>query len=157
MTKILVLSDSHGFYDTMTEIVRKERPSLIFHLGDHIRDSERLAEEFFHIPVRRVVGNCDYYDPGPEFVVDELEGVRIYACHGHRYNVKYGLMRLGYAAREMRADLCLFGHTHIPFLEENGELTLFNPGAVNSSNPSYGVITVNNGTFTCSLKRLSET
>lgn len=157
MKKVLVLSDSHGAYENMAEIVRKERPAMIFHLGDHIRDCERLIREFFHIPVVEVVGNCDHYDPGPEAAVCEVEGVRFFACHGHKYNVKYGLTRIGYAAREQNADVCLFGHTHVPYLETVGDVTLMNPGAVNAGNPAYGLILVDNGQHTCSLHRLLDT
>ena len=36
------------------------------------------------------------------------------------------------------ADIAIFGHTHIPYLKEEKEITLFNPGAVLRGN--YGVI-----------------
>ena len=47
--KILVLSDSHGDVDSMVEVVTKERPDAIFHLGDLIGDAQELHNEFPNI------------------------------------------------------------------------------------------------------------
>lgn len=153
MKKLLVLSDSHGERDCMERIVREEQPDLIYHLGDYLRDSEWLRAQFFHIPVFGVVGNCDYGCPGPEKIVDAVEDVRIFACHGHNYHVKYGLMALKFAAQEQHAALCLFGHTHVPCLEESGGITFLNPGACGKMNRSYGIVLLSGGTATCSLHR----
>jgi len=154
LKKLLVLSDSHGSHSAMLEIVQKEKPDIIYHLGDHIRDSEWLKEQVFHIPVIGVVGNCDYRAPGLNRILDEIEGVRIFGCHGHQYHVKYSLMSLRYAAMEVRAALCLFGHTHEPVCLELEELTMMNPGSCGGSAPSYGVVLLEEGKIQCSLKRL---
>ena len=154
MKKLLVLSDSHGVRDAMLEAIRLEKPDIIYHLGDHIGDSEWLREQVFHIPVFGVVGNCDYRMPGPDRIRDEIEGVRILACHGHQYRVKYSLMSLRYAAMEEQASLCLFGHTHEPVCLKLDGLTLMNPGSCGGSAPSYGLVLLDQGTMQCSLKRL---
>ena len=151
MKKLLVLSDSHGSRQSMADIVRKEAPDIIYHLGDYIRDSQWLRSEFFHIPVFGVVGNCDYGSVGPERIVDEIEGVRIFACHGHRQNVKYGLLSLEMAAREEHADLCLFGHTHVRYLDDEGEVTLLNPGSCGAATPTYAIVLLQNGRAECKL------
>ena len=44
--KILVLSDSHHDLTYMRRAIALERPNLIFHLGDHIRDAEDLSMAF---------------------------------------------------------------------------------------------------------------
>lgn len=154
MKKLLVLSDSHGARERMLDVIRLEKPDIIYHLGDYIRDSQWLSEQVFHIPLFGVVGNCDSYVPGPEKIFDEVEDVRIFACHGHQYRVKYSLMSLRYAALEARASLCLFGHTHEPVCLELEGLTLMNPGSCGGSAPSYGVVLLDRGTVQCSLKRL---
>lgn len=154
MKKLLVFSDSHGTRSTMEQTVLLERPDIIYHLGDYIRDSEWLRERFFHIPVFGVVGNCDYGHPGPDKIVDIIEGVRIYACHGHQHHVKYSLMALRYAAMEKQASLCLFGHTHEPYCLELDGLTMLNPGSCGGSAASYAVISLADGTVSCTLKRL---
>ena len=77
MKKLLVLSDSHGARNAMLEAVRLEKPDLIFHLGDYIRDSEWLREQVGGIPVLGVVGNCDHHAPGPEQIVNDRTTVSI--------------------------------------------------------------------------------
>ena len=157
LTRLLVLSDSHGAREAMEAVVRREHPDLIYHLGDYYADGEWLRQRFFHIPVFFVTGNCDYGVSGPERIVDEVEGVRIFACHGHRYRVKFSLMALQYAAEEQGAALCLFGHTHAPLCENAGGITFLNPGACCAGRPAYGLITLSAGAAQCSLRRLEQT
>ena len=57
--KILVFSDSHRSMDGMYKAVDKHNPDQIIHLGDYLRDAERLADVYDEIPVCRVPGNCD--------------------------------------------------------------------------------------------------
>ena len=40
--KILVLSDSHGNISNMLQAVEREQPRAVYHLGDCLRDGERL-------------------------------------------------------------------------------------------------------------------
>ena len=42
--KILIFSDSHGDVDIMRDIVEKEKPDMIIHLGDSIKDAEKLND-----------------------------------------------------------------------------------------------------------------
>ena len=49
--------------------------------------------------------------------------------HGDRYGVKYELNNLYYRALEAEVDIALFGHTHIPYMEEVKGIWLFNPGS----------------------------
>ena len=44
----------------------------------------------------------------------------------------------------MGADLVIFGHTHIPYCENNGKIILLNPGSVKMSQ-TFGVIEIENG------------
>lgn len=152
--KLLILSDSHGSYDALERCVELERPDIIYHLGDYCSDGVRLGKRFFHIPSFVMAGNCDFRAQQPEQVVDEVERVRIFACHGHRYHVKSTLMALKLAAQEHNAALCLFGHTHIPFLDEAGGITFLNPGACSGRTPCYAVVDLSGGQISCSLKRL---
>ena len=58
--KIAVFSDTHGLAQGMIDAVREYRPDQVIHLGDGMRDAERLMREFPEIPVCTVPGNCDY-------------------------------------------------------------------------------------------------
>ena len=154
--RILVMSDSHGCVDNMVQCVERVEPNHILHLGDCIRDAERLSRQFPSIPMTTVPGNCDYgtWDE-PEKLV-ELGGKRILMMHGHTRGVKYDIQRAMYAAREYGADVLLFGHTHCPLVDFDGAMYVMNPGAVGGrgSSATYGVITINGKGFSCATYRL---
>ena len=76
----------------------------------------------------------------------ELCGKRIFITHGHRYDVNYSLMKLAYTALENGADICIYGHTHIPHLERYRDMYILNPGSLSrprgGSGESYAVIDI---------------
>lgn len=153
---VLVLSDSHRDLTNMRKAIDREMPRAIFHLGDHDGDAALLQKEFPHIPMYCVCGNCDNPFPiAPETQVVELEGVRIFAAHGHKHNVKYGHMNFYMATREQNAQLGLFGHSHQPLCEEHDGLWLLNPGTCKGYGGTYGVAYVHQGRVVrCEINRL---
>lgn len=139
MTKILVVSDSHGGYWRLREAIESEPSAkVVFFLGDGERDIEKISEEypnrFFHV----VQGNCDWGSTLPVSVTDEIEGKRIYACHGHSHLVKYGTADLVSAAKAQDAAIALYGHTHNPDTHYADGVLLFNPGSIREG--KYGII-----------------
>lgn len=148
--KLLVVSDSHGDTTYLRLAVKKERPDAVFHLGDHASDADILDREYPILPLCRVRGNCDYYEQRyPEQWRYTQEGVTVLAVHGHRQNVKSGLLQLKYAALEAGAQLVLFGHTHSPYCRELDGLWMMNPGACGGRTPSYGIAELSDGKVTC--------
>ena len=148
MKKILVLSDSHSAMSFMRLCVNKIKPTAIVHLGDHFDDGEALNEEFPHIPFFQVAGNCDRYRTPPharEILTMPLYGVRIYMTHGHIHRVKQVLSFLLRDARDAKADIALFGHTHCAYcnLEPDG-LWVMNPGSCGYYGGSAGLIEIEN-------------
>ena len=107
-----VFSDTHHNTAPMLEALRRCRPDLIIHLGDHDRDTLCIEEEFPDIPLYRVCGNCDFAPIAPLADIVPLGPVKALICHGHSYGVDWGLDRLAYAAEERGCSLALFGHTH---------------------------------------------
>lgn len=142
--KLLILSDSHGTMQYMCDAVEKEQPDYVIHLGDHARDASELSNYYPTLPITWVRGNCDFSSDAPETRLVTYGNKKFLLCHGHTYGVKSGLLRAVYAAKEAGADVFLFGHTHIPFHDEEDGLALLNPGACSMKNafgkPSYGVI-----------------
>ena len=59
--KILVLSDSHSSLSYMRRCIEAVKPDIMIHLGDYYDDAEAIAEEYAHIPMVQVPGNCDRY------------------------------------------------------------------------------------------------
>lgn len=146
---IYVFSDSHGSTNEMIEIVGKNPPDLILHLGDVMEDAEDLASVYPQIPLYLVPGNCDGYVNVPSIQLLEVDGVSILFSHGHLWSVKRDFQSALITARKENADVVLFGHTHIAVAEQQEDgLWLMNPG---SSPASYGIIRVEEGEIVCSL------
>ena len=132
----------------MRRTVRKEKPDMIIHLGDHYSDAQKLSEEFPKIPFEMVSGNCDRCLAPSEKSL-EIEGKTLFICHGHTLGVKRDLLSLKYAALEKGADIALFGHTHVPFYDFDGRLHMMNPGSIGAARypakDGYGLIFIENG------------
>ena len=125
--RILVLSDSHGNVENMARCVELTEPDVILHLGDCQRDAEALHRQFPSLPMQSVPGNCDWGAVDAPEVLTEYGGVRILMMHGHTRNVKASTLSAVYAAREMGAQVLLFGHTHRPLVDYDGSLWVMNP------------------------------
>jgi hypothetical protein len=151
--KILVISDSHGDESSLEMILQKEQDcDMIIHLGDGINDMGPLIRYTVGKPVYLIRGNNDF---GPDITdqqVIKAQDVTIFACHGHRLYVKYGLEKLYLQGLKENARLCLYGHTHYQALEEFNDVTLMNPGA--AANKKYAVVQVEREAFTVLLKSL---
>lgn len=156
MIKICVFSDSHGSASGMIRAIGRESPGLCFFLGDGERDLEEVRSRFPSLAVYAVRGNCDLRSKLPVFISCTVEGVGIYACHGHMYEVKYDhdLTLLKGAAMKAGAGVVLYGHTHEARLESAGSLTIMNPGSIGRGrNPGYGVIRIDGDTVECCLRK----
>lgn len=151
--KLLILSDSHGELDAMRLAVQQEQPNAVIHLGDHDADALELRKEFPSLHIYSLSGNCDRLCPiGADTVTESFGGLRVFAAHGHQYQVKSGMLRFYMAAAEQGARLALFGHTHAPYCEEYNGIWLMNPGACGRYAPSYGVVCIQDGELQCELK-----
>ena len=153
--KILVVSDSHGSIQGIRDAIFVERPDYLVHLGDCCGDLNEIRAENPMLPMVAVRGNCDLYDMEQSIRIAEYCGVRIMITHGHLYGVKNGLLRLELAAREKKAEVILFGHTHQAYCDNSGGLWMMNPGSCGGSIiVSYGIVEIKDQVATCSVKRL---
>jgi len=156
--KILVVSDTHGDITRLERILSKDNNfNMIIHLGDYFRDARQIEKNHPEIKVECVYGNCDFMvGDTPADKLIEIEGRRIFATHGHRYSVKNGNDNLIRKARDVKADILLYGHTHISSLEEGNDYCLLNPGSISeprgSFGESYGIIEILNGKMTCDIR-----
>lgn len=147
--KILVVSDTHGDTSRLKDLLSsvKGHISALIHAGDYEGDAAEIQRLYPDLPVYAVCGNCDYGRVMPPVCLIELGAKRIFITHGHRYDVNYSLMKLAYTAMENEADLCIFGHTHIPLYEKHEGLRIVNPGSLSrprgGSKASYAIIDIN--------------
>lgn len=147
--KLLILSDSHSMLSFMRRCIEQVKPDILVHLGDYFADGEAMREEFPHIPLYQVPGNCDRYrcPPGqPEILVETIGGVSLYLTHGHRHRVKLSLAALLRDARACHADAVLYGHTHEAdcHQEEDG-LWVMNPGSCGYYGGTAGLMEIREG------------
>jgi putative phosphoesterase len=128
MSKILVVSDSHGITKELGKI--KERHRQEVELMIHCGDSQLMADDKDMAGFAAVRGNCDFDARYPLDRLEVVDGRRIYVTHGHKYSVKTSLMSLYYRAREAEADVVCFGHSHVLGAEMVGGILFLNPGSI---------------------------
>lgn len=103
-----------------------ERTDIIIHAGD-LMDVSLLDELENYAPTFAVRGNLDPPDERlPETREFDFAGVRLAAIHdsGQRKGRRNRMKR-----RFPEARAVVFGHSHIPYLEDDGDLLLLNPGS----------------------------
>lgn len=149
MKTILVLSDTHGNRAAIDALEPVPAESdIIIHLGDLSSDGCYLREKY---PGKTIVinGNCDTFGCGEDEAVYTVEGIKIFACHGHRYSVKHTLVKLAARAKSLGCALALYGHTHDARADEIDGILLINPGCMTKySEKSYCYVVVHEGKIT---------
>lgn len=166
--RLLVLSDSHGNTKTVRAVVGAfgESCDALCFCGDGARDvlsvlaSLSTAEKNALMPpvIALARGNGD----AESYVVQSRDGQltyripkrpeltaagsRVLLAHGHQHDVYYGTEAFFHAAKRERADLALFGHTHIPYAAHEDGMLLLNPGSCarprRSTPASLAVVTI---------------
>ena len=130
MTRIIVVSDSHGLVEPLESIYEhyKDRVQTFIPCGN----SELQKDHPLLIIYQTVKGNCDL-EPFPETLTIELGNRKIIVTHGHKYGVKFGLGRLKQLGLANHADLVCYGHTHKPYFYHDDEISILNPGSIRSN------------------------
>ncbi len=103
-----------------------ERADLLLHAGD-LMDPTLLDTLRAYAPTRAVSGNLDPSDAGlPETLEFGFGDVRIAMVHdsGRKQGRRNRMKR-----RFPEARVVVFGHSHIPWLEDEDGLLLLNPGS----------------------------
>ena len=145
--RVLVISDTHRTLNKIVSLLKdiKDDIDAVIHLGDNVEDADFIKRNY-KLPVYYVAGNCDYNGSALAEQVFELGGKVFYITHGHYYDVKYDQSSLVYRGMEVGADICLFGHTHEPYLEVIKNIVVMNPGSLafprGGSKESYGIIKI---------------
>ncbi len=99
---------------------------LLMHAGD-LMEPSLLDELALYAPVRAVAGNLDPPEADlPETLEFDFGGARIAIIHdsGRKEGRRKRLKR-----RFPEARVIVFGHSHVPFLEDEDDLLLLNPGS----------------------------
>lgn len=115
MSKIGIISDTHGYVEVIDEILEATKDwglSLWLHGGDFGDDARYMAERT-SIPVKMVKGNNDRRKPlAPEIELLEYEDTYIFMTHGDKFMPFQQVGELRFIARHYGAKLIVLGHTH---------------------------------------------
>lgn len=164
MLKILVVSDSHGNTELLHSVVSKNRScDLVVHLGDNTADGTEVMKDFPTVAFLTVSGNCDMFsfsgtaNTEGTFTAEER---RIFYTHGHKYNVNFGIDYLVAQAKMQKADIALYGHTHVNFAEEKSGVLVINPGSISlprdSSGGTYCVMEIDGSNVKYEIKEVEK-
>lgn len=146
--KILVFSDSHGYTAGMIEIIDREQPDGLIHLGDCTEDVRELEAIYPALPVYYIRGNNDFDRDIALNAVITPGDVPVYMTHGHKEHVTMSACGLvPRIAQQEGCKLAFFGHTHQPVLENIDGVLVCNPGSISlprNGIPSYARLTITN-------------
>ncbi|WP_066292701.1 metallophosphoesterase family protein [Bacillus sp. FJAT-29937] len=125
--RLLIVSDSHGLTDELTEIKEHSMEiDKLIHCGDSELESDHPSLEGYTV----VRGNCDFDKAFPEEHVEVIGGHKVFITHGHRYAVKSTLLNLSLRAKEVGAKIVCFGHSHYLGAEMIDDILYINPGSI---------------------------
>jgi uncharacterized protein len=152
--RIGIVSDTHmnGHNAYLPQALREglQGVELILHAGDWT--SPVVAELLEEIaPIEGVAGNND----GPDIIerfgwqkLIRVEQIMIGIVHGDGYN-KTTEQRAYEAFAGETPDIILFGHSHVPYLEQREGVWMFNPGSPTDKRRqprySYGILEITDG------------
>ncbi len=125
------------------------RADAVLHAGD-VCTAAVLDEIAQHAPVHAVLGNNDGPDVAawgaPPTLETELAGLRVAMIHDS--GAATGRLRRMRAAFP-RADLVVFGHSHLPLDASDAGLRIFNPGSPTDRrrqpHGTFGVLQIDSG------------
>lgn len=146
MSKVLIVSDSHGSTEVLEGIekLHGNDVDLMIHCGD----SELSESDAAIVNFSSVKGNCDFYGNFPDDDTHVVNGVKIFVTHGHLYSVKSTLVNLYYKAKELQADIVCFGHSHLLGAEMVDDVLFINPGSIrlprSRTEKSYAILELEN-------------
>jgi putative phosphoesterase len=131
--RVVVLSDTHAprYWKACPPAVAEQLrgADLILHAGD-VCTPAVLDELAGFAPVRVVRGNNDGPDVAdwgaPDVAEFEVDGLRVAMVHDSGQAVgRLQRLRLRFPS----AQLVVFGHSHIPLDESDGDVRILNPGS----------------------------
>lgn len=155
--KILIVSDTHGVHRNYDKVIEREgKIDMLLHMGD-IEGGELYIENTAGCPVYMVAGNCDFYSVLPDEEEVQIGDYKILMTHGHRYYVARGTELLKKEAEMRGAQIAMYGHTHVPDIDIEGDVKVINPGSLSfprqdGRKSSYVIMHIEQGNIDFELK-----
>jgi len=148
--KLAILSDTHGNYPLAVKALESlGQLDYIIHLGDTTEDAE-MIELALGRELIKLSGNCDMSNKYPELITTTIADKKVLLSHGDRFMVKSGLNLIKQRAKQEKADMVLYGHTHRPAILNIDGIMFINPGTMNknASQWSFALISIDNDSIT---------
>ena len=130
--KVLIVSDTHGQDENLEETVLREAPfDYLIHCGD-VEGREIFIEALAECPCTIVAGNNDFFTDLPYDEEVTLED------------------KLVENAQAKGCKIAMYGHTHMPLIENEDGILVINPGSLTyprqrGRRPSYAVMQIEEG------------
>jgi len=151
--KIVLVSDNHGDKEALEKVL-SDNPCADYYI--HCGDSSLSNYEIE--PFASVKGNNDYYGDYPYNRVLEIEGHKIYICHGHREIYNRTLESLIASAKKRECDIVFFGHIHVFFDQTIDGIRLINPGSLEYNrdkfDKTYAIVEITKNNIFVTKKQL---
>jgi putative phosphoesterase len=129
ITKLLVISDVHRDRQKLEDILDHYQGKVdsIISLGD----SELSLKYLQRKNIIAIKGNFPLDGGEGYHKILQVEDVKIFITHGHKFGVKRGVSeRLHEYAKSEQYNLVLYGHTHEASYDVIEGITYLNPGSV---------------------------
>lgn len=128
--KVLIVSDTHGRNHYLIDTINRVSPiDLLIHLGD-FENGDEYIKSMISCPTEFVAGNNDFFNGFPKDKIIHIGKYTVLLTHGHRYGVNLSTSSLLEHALKYKADIVMFGHTHIPLIDLTGSIWVVNPGSL---------------------------
>ncbi len=128
--KILIVSDSHGTDNNLKYVINKVKPiDMLIHLGDFNGNYDHIAQ-LAECPIEAVSGNNDFFCDVEDEKLLNIAEKKIFMSHGHRYGVNQNSDRIKSIGMKQNADIIMFGHTHMPYIDKTAGVWTINPGSI---------------------------
>lgn len=134
--RLAVVADTHSEpHPNSAGLIAAEKPHAIIHAGD-IGDLRVIDDLAKIAPTLAVRGNIDVHAPGlPDALTIDVKSeadaelFRILLVHIAVYGPKL-LANVAKRANEEKARVVICGHSHVPFIGRDKNITIFNPGSI---------------------------
>lgn len=128
--KILIVSDTHRHIENFKILLdRVGTIDMLIHLGD-MEGREDDIKRMVDCPVEMVSGNNDFFARLPRELLIKIGRYNVFMSHGHLYYVNNDFERIINKAKDIGADIVMFGHTHRPIITRRDDLVILNPGSL---------------------------
>jgi len=128
--KVLIVSDTHGKCSCLEKVIERVSPiDLMIHLGD-FEGGEEYIKAISPCPIELIAGNNDFFNELPREKIIQIGKYTVMLVHGHTYGVNNNTHSLKRAALDHKADIVMYGHTHIPLIDLTDSVWVINPGSI---------------------------